>query len=115
MSARGTDRVALGVRLKNAREYRGFSQEDVATFLSVSRSAISLIESGDRRIDAIELSRLANLFNCSIEELTTDRATAGDTSSIEMVARLAAKLSEQDRAEVVRFAEFLSARKPSDR
>ena len=35
------DRKTLGERLREAREYLGFSQEEVATFLGVSRSALS--------------------------------------------------------------------------
>jgi transcriptional regulator with XRE-family HTH domain len=109
------DRLALGQRLKNTREYRGFSQEDVATCLGIPRSAVSLIETGDRKLDTLELSKLAKLFDCSTDELTGDRESQGDNSaSIEFVARLAAKLSEEDRAEVVRFAQFLAARKPRE-
>jgi transcriptional regulator with XRE-family HTH domain len=112
--SKNEDRLALGQRLKNAREYRGFSQEDVATCLGIPRSAVSLIESGDRKIDAIELSKIAKLFDCSIGELTEEPRPGVNAASIEMVARLAAKLSDEDRAEVVRFAQFLTARKPSE-
>jgi len=114
MTSKSEDRLALGQRLKNARDYRGFSQEDVATCLGIPRSAVSLIEGGERRIDAIELSKIAKLFDCSIDELTADPQPDVDSASIEMVARLAAKLSDEDRAEVVRFAQFLTARKPRE-
>lgn len=112
--SKNDDRLALGQRLKNAREYRGFSQEDVAACLSIPRSAVSLIESGDRKIDALELSKIAKLFDCSIDELTDEPQQNVNAASIEMVARLAAKLSEEDRAEVLRFAQFLTARKPRE-
>ena len=108
------EREQLGARLKAAREYRGFSQEDVATYLAIPRSAVSLMETGDRRVDTLELSKLARLFECSIEELATGGGANVEPESIRLVARAAAKLSEADRAEVVRFAHLLSNRRPSD-
>ena len=55
-------RKTLGERLREAREYLGFSQEEVATYLQVSRSALSNIESGQRKVDALELKKLASLY-----------------------------------------------------
>ena len=43
------DRKTLGERLREAREYLGFSQDQVATFLGVPRSALSLMETGSAR------------------------------------------------------------------
>ncbi len=107
-----TDRASLGARLKDAREYRGFSQEDVAKYLGVSRSAISLLESGARRLDILELKKLATLYECSIEELTGEQpGKPAEPDSIKMVARAAAALSPEDRSEVLRFAQFLQTRK----
>lgn len=107
-----TDRAALGARLKEAREYRGFSQEEVAKYLGVSRSAISLIETGTRRLDILELRKLAKLYESSIEDLTGEQPRQqGEPDSIKMVARATAALSPEDRSEVLRFAQFLQMRK----
>lgn len=106
-----TDRSALGARLRDAREYAGFSQEDVAKYLGVPRSAISLIENGTRRLDILELKKLAKLCDASIDELTgVDPSVDADPDSIKMVARAAAELTPDDRSEVLRFAEFLRTR-----
>src|SRR5687767_10101471 len=108
------DRVALGERLKDAREYRGFSQEDVARYLGVPRSAISLIESGTRRLDILELQKLARLYECRLEDLTAHQNSSSieqDPDSIKMVARATAALSPEDRSEVLRFAQFLQTRR----
>ena len=56
------DRKALGERLREAREYLGFSQDQVATFLGVPRSALSLMETGQRKVEALELKKLAGLY-----------------------------------------------------
>ena len=106
------DRASLGARLKEARVYRGFSQEEVADFVGVSRSSISQIESGQRGIDTLELQKIAELYECSMDELLNDTPSpAGDSKGIALVARAAARLSEGDREEVLRFARFLQSRK----
>lgn len=104
------DRRALGARLREAREYAGYSQEDVASFLGTPRSAISLIESGSRRLDALELQKLSRLYQRNMDDLTSKDADPLESESISMVARAAAKLSPEDRSEVLRFAQFLRQR-----
>ena len=104
----------LGARLKEAREYRGYSQEEVAEHLDLPRSAISLMESGSRRVGALELRRLADLFQTTMENLTGLEQENSDLESVRMVARAAADLSASDREEVLRFAEFLQSRKSDE-
>jgi|SRR5437667_9997196 len=107
------ERMTLGTRIKDARTYRGFSQEEVATFLGVSRSSVSLMESGQRGLDSLELRKLSQLFECSIDELVGETVPpkTAQSSNIAMVARAAARLSDEDRKEVLRFAQFLQSRK----
>lgn len=106
------NRNVIGARLKEAREYRGFSQEDVAKFLGISRSAISLIESGERGLDILELTKLAKLYECTIESITGKANTKeSEPDSVKMVARAAAALSDEDRSEILKFAQYLQARK----
>lgn len=110
-----TDRTILGARLKEAREYRGYSQEEIAKYLGIPRSAISLIETGDRRTDVLELRRLATLYGCAVGELTgedgeTSHTDEVDPSTVQLVARATAKLSKEDISEVLRFAQFLQSR-----
>lgn len=108
-----TDRQMLGERLKEAREYVGLKQEDVAKKLGIPRSALSNIEAGSRKVDAIELAQLAKLYQRPVAWFT-----GGDSNStsnkmpeeVAHVARAAAALSQQDRAELARFADFLKSR-----
>src|SRR5439155_4808732 len=105
------DRAALGVRLKEAREYEGFSQEEVAKYLGLPRSAISLIESGARGIDFLELKKLATLYKCTIDQLTgTEKSKDVEPDSVKIVARATAALSPQDQSEVLRFVQLLQSR-----
>ena len=114
MSDERTMQDILSTRLKEAREYRGFSQEDIARYLGVPRSAISLIENGSRRVSATELSRLASLYQTTMESLTAQDSEESEPDSVRMVARAAAELSVTDRDEVLRFAQFLRSRKSND-
>ena len=116
MSDERTIQDIISTRLKEAREYRGFSQEDIASYLGVPRSAISLIENGARRVSATELSRLASLYQTTMESLTGVDPAPDDSQpeSVRMVARAAAELSVTDRDEVLRFAQFLRSRKSDD-
>ena len=106
------DRKTLGGRLREAREYLGFSQEEVATFLGVSRSALSNMETGQRKVDALELKNLAGLYKRPASYFTGEESEG--VSFGEDVAHLARKvmdLSADDRAELGRFADFLRAKK----
>lgn len=114
MSDQGTRQTVLGERIKEEREYRGLSQEEVARYLGVARSAVSLIESGARRVSAEELSRLAELYQATMESLTGHENEAVEHESVRLLARATAKLSPTDRDEVLRFARFLRSRNSND-
>ena len=114
MSDERNPQTDLGKRIKEEREYRGLSQEDVARYLGVSRSAVSLIESGSRRVSAEELSRLAELYQTTMENLTGRGEEAAEPEGVRLIARATAELSLTDRDEVLRFAQFLRARRSND-
>ncbi len=70
MSDERASRVILGEQLKEEREYRGFSQDEVTRYLGMPPTALSQIESGSRDISPQDLRRLAKLFRIRIETLT---------------------------------------------
>lgn len=114
-SSDNAERAELAAKLKEAREYGGFSQEEVSTFLKIPRSALSLIESGQRKVDVIELKRLADLYNRSVDFFTGDDADVGSADEkVKHLARKVADLSDDDQAELERFADFLRSRKQSE-
>lgn len=109
------DRQQLGARLREAREYLGLSQEEVVKYLRIPRSALSHIESGRRRIDALELKRLAELYKQPVTAFTGEsQVEEGMPEDVAHLARAAEKLSERDRQELSRFAEYLRARAESE-
>ena len=106
------DKGKLLERLKEAREYIGASQDRVAKFLEVPRSAISEMESGKRNLSAIELQKLAKLYQRPITWFTDD-VIEGAPADIEYLARTASRLSDNDVSELQKFAEFLKSKAQS--
>lgn len=104
-------RRRLGERLREARKYLGLKQEEVAAYLKIGRTALTDIESGQRRVEAIELTRLAQLYRQSVGYFTgEDEASAELPIDVAHLARRVADLSAEDRKELGRFAEYLRSR-----
>jgi transcriptional regulator with XRE-family HTH domain len=103
-------RVELAARLRDAREYLGMSQDEVAAALKLSRPAITNIESGSRKVEAIELDQLAQLYGRPVTYfLAGEQADQTSSERVAFYARTLKGLSEKDLTEVARFAEFLRA------
>ena len=107
--------VQLGRRFREVREYLGFSQQMVADRTGIARSSISDIERGARRVDSLELKKLARLYRRPAGYFLDERpdATPGD-HAIAGLARALAQLTEGDRDAVVRFAEYLRDRRATE-
>lgn len=54
-------------RLKKARQEAGLTQVQVAKKLKRPQSHISNVESGQQRVDVVELQRFAKIYNKSID------------------------------------------------
>ena len=110
-------RAAIAQRLREAREYVGLSQEHVAQALGLSRPAITNIETGNRRVEAVELDKLATLYRQSVTFLLSGEDAVGAMpTQVQFLARAVRGLSSRDMEEVARFASFLkrsSDAKPS--
>jgi len=66
----------LGQRIASARKAAGLTQEFLAEELGLDRSAVSRLESGDRQLDTLELSRIAEILDRSIEWFLTQSSPA---------------------------------------
>lgn len=101
-------RIAMAARLRDAREYLGMSQDEVAAAIKLYRPAITNIESGSRKVEAIELDQLAQLYGRTVTYfLSGEQPDQTSSESVAFYARTLTGLSEKDLTEVARFAEFL--------
>jgi transcriptional regulator with XRE-family HTH domain len=72
----------LGKRLKVIRMESGFSQEDIARMLHISRSSVVQIEKGNRQISAIELSMLSEALGFSADSFLSAKYEASTATNI---------------------------------
>ena len=98
----------LGTKLKEAREYIGLKQDQVAQHLGIPRSGVSDIEKGKRNVNALELKMLAHLYQRSVQFFTGDEPAV--SADVAFLARTASALSNTDRLALQRFAEFLQTK-----
>ncbi|RYY28838.1 MAG: XRE family transcriptional regulator [Sphingomonadales bacterium] len=104
-------RRQMGDRLRDSRKYLGLKQDEVAQYLKIPRTALTDIENGNRKVEALELAHLARLYRQSVGYFTGDDAgSLGLPADVAHLARRVADLSSEDRAELGRFAEYLRAR-----
>ncbi|WP_433955236.1 helix-turn-helix domain-containing protein [Janibacter indicus] len=107
------EQVALGRRLKELREYLGLPQQFVTSATGIPRSAVSEIERGNRKVDSLELRKLARVYKTSVTRLLEEDPAVAP--AFEAIGRTLAGMSEQDQAEVLRFAEYLAMTKSAPR
>jgi transcriptional regulator with XRE-family HTH domain len=100
--------VTMGARLRQAREYLGFSQEAVAETLGIPRASVSAMESGRRKVSSLELRDLARLYKRPLEWFYTDEAQPiAEDETVSALFRATKNLKPEDKEQVLRFAEFL--------
>ena len=102
----------LATRLREAREYLNLSQQFVADKTGIPRSAVSDIENGRRKVDSLELRKLARLYMYPVGYFLGEEEA---DEEVRALARAVTDLTEDDRAEVVRFAQFLRYSAETDR
>ena len=79
--------MKMSDKLITLRKERGWSQEDFAEKLDVSRQAISRWENGSALPDAQNIVRISNLFNVTADYLLNERYECGtDVPVIETTA-----------------------------
>lgn len=80
------DAKELGARVAALREARGMTGQELGDALGLSRSQVSKIEHGARRLEVSELAEIADTFEVSLAELLgTERST-----SLALAARIMA-------------------------
>ncbi len=89
----------LSDSLRNARESRGLSQRVVADEIGVTRTAITQIENGNRKVSTLELSKLAHLYRHSIQDLLNEKTPHESQNVFAAVELYAPELRENSKAQ----------------
>lgn len=103
--------LALAQRIRAEREYLKLNQMQVAEVLGIPRAAVSALETGRRRVSSLELKKLSSLFGVSVDRLLGQEVE--DDPTAVALFRAAKALTEDDRMQVLRFAEFLREAGPA--
>lgn len=104
----------LGIRIQLAREEKKMSQEQLATAIGCSQSALSNYEKGKRRIYLSQLERLAEVlgkpFDYFLDGMESSNvqtpATGGDNPIIRIITAIH-ELNESELQELEKVIEFL--------
>lgn len=101
---------ALGERLRESREFLGLSQQEVADLLELTRPAVTNIETGKRKVSTLELREFARLYRKPYDWLIgeSNDPTPSEDELTQALYRATNELSDRDRAQLLRFAQFLS-------
>ncbi len=59
----------IGKRISELRKSKGYSQDDLAKMLNISRSSLTQIELGKRNLSVIELKKITNILSVSIDNI----------------------------------------------
>lgn len=99
------DAKILGHRIRKAREKAGFKQTELAEKLGTDQRTISRLENGAYRIDALELSTLAQILNVSVFYFFEDELLPTDLDHVLLTAfhRLPNEKMKRSIIEVVRI------------
>jgi transcriptional regulator with XRE-family HTH domain len=115
------DAQQLARRLREAREFTNLSQQFVAEQTGIPRSAVSDIERGTRRVESLELKRLAALYRMPVDYLLgneppAELAGAAEDPTAQALARATGEMDADAKEQVLRFALFLrNYERPTDR
>ena len=87
--------------VKRMRKVSGYTQENVAGFLCIGRSAYANYETGEREIPLSVREKLADLYGCELLDLYTEDEVA--LAGMLVTAFRVDALSPEDMAQVAAF------------
>ena len=95
------EKMVVGRNLKALREANGYTQEQVANFLGIGRSAYANYEAGERETPMEVMERASELFGCELALLFHEDEQA--VKNMLVCAFRADNLSVNDMKEVAAF------------
>jgi len=107
-------RVSLGERISKLRKQHNWTQDELANKIGIHSRHVSRLENDKMRPKASTLSRLAEVFNLSLDELLANDHDAQPTIHDPQLLRTfqqAQELDDEDKHMVVRMVQALLTKK----
>lgn len=102
---------AIGFRVKQAREFRNITQDDLAERLDVSTSFLSRLETGKTMPSIARLYKISQVLDIAFQDLVCDLFTPDsstpDSIEIEIVQKLH-MLSFTDKKHILKYIELFN-------
>ena len=99
----------LGNRLRELRKQKGYSQQQLADHLHLSRSSIEMYESGERDPSTETKEAIADFFNVNMDYLFGRQESNEITKAMELYARYK-KLTPEKQADFLNYLGYLQSR-----
>lgn len=95
------DKFIIASNIKRLREASGFTQDAVAGFLGVKRSAYSNYETGERELPLQLMEKISDLYGCDMYDLYSSEETV--VSNMLATAFRVDTLSKEDMEQIASF------------
>lgn len=100
------EKLIVSSNIKRLREACGFSQDTVANYLNVSRSAYANYESGVRELPLQLMEKLADLYGCEMYDLYSEDVDV--VSAMLATAFRVDTLSREDMEQIAAFKRIVN-------
>ncbi len=102
----------IGKKIREAREAAGLSQKDLAEKLKYeSSTAVSYIESGDRKVSVVDLDTIARLLDKDIRYFLGQEA---EQANVRVALRAETDLGTKDQDAILHIIEMAKKRNKTD-
>ncbi|MDE4085450.1 helix-turn-helix transcriptional regulator [Planococcus maritimus] len=105
----------LSKKIKDLREARGLSPEELADRLGFAKSTVWAYESGKKQVSVLHLERLADFFEISVDSLLdrNDRTINVDLQNTNFLNEYTVMLDDQplNEAELAEAASFIQVKR----
>ena len=101
------DLKAVGQRIKEAREAKGFTQEDLAAIVDLSPTHVSVIERGLKVAKLDTFVAIANALDVSADSLLIDVVTQSTNGVTNDLSELLMKLPLKEKRKILKSVKIL--------
>ena len=101
------DLKAVGQRIKEAREAKGLTQEDLAAIVDLSPTHVSVIERGLKVAKLDTFVAIANALDVSADTLLIDVVTHSTNGATNELADIITKLPVKDKRRILKAIKVL--------